>query len=79
MAQHLKAAIPAIKTTWELNDLLQLLILLESCAVNVQTIDRMKWGNSNNGLYSVKAGYNNFSFDNPMIDKWPWIFGRPSA
>lgn len=44
---------------WELGELFDLYRILESTTMNPQVIDKLRWGSSSKGSYSVKEGYNN--------------------
>ncbi|XP_019234325.1 PREDICTED: uncharacterized protein LOC109214820 [Nicotiana attenuata] len=57
---------------WELEELLTLLARLEECMLDTQSADRLKWGNSKEGIYSVKAGYTHLHAQNDLINNWPW-------
>lgn len=57
---------------WEFEDLLSLLSRLETCQVNAQNVDQLKWGSSKEGNYSVKAGYSSLVSQNVILQSWPW-------
>lgn len=40
------------------------------CSFLPQEANRLKWGNSRKGLYTVKEGYCSLCSSNSMIDKW---------
>uniref|UniRef100_A0A0V0HG06 Putative ovule protein n=1 Tax=Solanum chacoense TaxID=4108 RepID=A0A0V0HG06_SOLCH len=52
--------IPIFRTNlqdWEINEVLSLLHTLEECNLDEQTIDRLLWGNTKEGNYTVKESY----------------------
>jgi len=57
---------------WELNDIFAFFAKLQPCSFSPQEPDRLKWGNSRKGHYTVKEGYHSLCSRNSMIDKWPW-------
>lgn len=57
---------------WEVDEFIDMMKTLEKCSINSQLRDKLKWGNSKDGLYTVKAGYANLCSNNLMIDLWPW-------
>lgn len=48
-----------------------MLKLLERCTTSSQQ-DKMKWGSSKSGMYSVKAGYADMCSNNMLINLWTW-------
>nr|XP_033510409.1 uncharacterized protein LOC104090014 isoform X2 [Nicotiana tomentosiformis] len=56
---------------WEVNSLLT---MLSSLGHNIedQQPDKLIWGNSKRGKYTVKEGYIHLCDQNPIIDNWPW-------
>ncbi|WMV29386.1 hypothetical protein MTR67_022771, partial [Solanum verrucosum] len=57
---------------WELNDIFALFAKLQPFSFSPQEPDRLKWGNSRKGHYTVKEGYHSLCSRNSMIDKWSW-------
>lgn len=57
---------------WEVDEFIDMMKTLEKCSINSQLRDKLKWGNSKDGLYTVKAGCANLCSNNLMIDLWPW-------
>nr|XP_016457810.1 PREDICTED: uncharacterized protein LOC107781590 [Nicotiana tabacum] len=57
---------------WELGELFDLFRLLESFQMNTQAQDSLRWGNLNEGCYSVKEGYKKLCASNEVTELWPW-------
>ncbi|KAG5591727.1 hypothetical protein H5410_042241 [Solanum commersonii] len=58
---------------WELNELFDFFRTLEGASMTSHLPDRLKWGNSEKGIYTVKEGYHKLCSSNDMIDQRPWI------
>ncbi|XP_059289469.1 uncharacterized protein LOC132042988 [Lycium ferocissimum] len=56
---------------WEINDLLQLLGALENYIL-AEAPDRIIWGNSKKGEYTVKQCYEIGCSENGLLENWPW-------
>uniref|UniRef100_A0A1U7V1A2 Uncharacterized protein LOC104212559 n=1 Tax=Nicotiana sylvestris TaxID=4096 RepID=A0A1U7V1A2_NICSY len=56
---------------WEVEDYIDLLKLLENRTINTQLKDKLKWGNSKDGTYSVKYGRQNCHPKSAASAGWP--------
>lgn len=56
---------------WELEGYFSLIANIQDILISNQRRDRLKWGNSKEGAYSVKEGYLLLSSNKDLIDQWP--------
>ncbi|XP_075081030.1 uncharacterized protein LOC142166245 [Nicotiana tabacum] len=57
---------------WEFDDLVALLGSLHNSSTITPGRDKLRWGSSRSGAYSVRASYQTLSFRKEMIDQLPW-------
>lgn len=57
---------------WELNDLFSLLSTLADYRTEELHSDKMVWGNSKEGQYTVKGNYYLMCSQNGLLNNWPW-------
>ncbi|KAF3651267.1 putative transcription repressor MYB6-like [Capsicum annuum] len=57
---------------WELEEIFDLYKILEDRTINPWASDKLRWGSSSKGSYSVKAGYSKLSAQNEVNEHWPW-------
>lgn len=53
---------------WEINDLLSLLEVMGGCSTSESQTDKMLWGRSKEGKFTVKDGYNHLCSQHCMLE-----------
>ncbi|XP_075099232.1 uncharacterized protein LOC142176070 [Nicotiana tabacum] len=57
---------------WEFDDFVTLLGSLHTSSTITLGRDKLRWGSSRSGAYSIRASFQALSSRKEMIDQWPW-------